>query len=39
MIQGYAVAFKMGATRKDFHRCMAIHPTGSEDFVLMQQAN
>lgn len=35
MIQGFAVAIKMGATKADFDRTMAIHPTGSEEFVTM----
>jgi len=25
----------MGATKKDFDRCVAIHPTASEEFCLM----
>lgn len=36
MIQGFAVAMKMGATKKDFDAVVAIHPTGSEEFVLMR---
>jgi pyruvate/2-oxoglutarate dehydrogenase complex dihydrolipoamide dehydrogenase (E3) component len=24
----------MGATKKDFDRCVAIHPTASEEFVI-----
>ncbi|XP_065183328.1 glutathione reductase, mitochondrial-like [Sycon ciliatum] len=35
MIQGFAVAIKMGATHKDFNDTIAIHPTGSEEIVLM----
>jgi len=35
MIQGFCVAIKMGATRKDFNRTTAIHPTGSEEVVLL----
>lgn len=36
MIQGFAVAIKMGATKKDFDNTVAIHPTGSEEFVTMR---
>lgn len=35
MIQGFAVAMKMGATKADFDNTVAIHPTGSEEFVTM----
>lgn len=35
MIQGFAVAMKMGATRADFNKTVAIHPTGSEEVVLL----
>lgn len=33
MIQGFAVALKMGATRADFEAAVAIHPTEAEEFV------
>jgi len=36
MIQGFGVAMKMGATKKDFDNCVAIHPTSSEEFVTMR---
>ena len=36
MLQGFAVALKMGATKKDFDNTVAIHPTGSEEFVTMR---
>ncbi|MBB1386192.1 glutathione-disulfide reductase [Pseudoalteromonas sp. SG45-5] len=36
MIQGFAVAMKMGATKADFDAVVAIHPTGSEEFVTMK---
>ncbi len=36
MIQGFAVAIKMGATKADFDDTVAIHPTGSEEFVTMR---
>lgn len=35
MLQGFAVAIKMGATRKDFNDTIAIHPTASEEVVLL----
>lgn len=35
MLQGFAVALRMGATRTDFLRTVAIHPTSSEEFVLL----
>lgn len=34
MLQGAAIAIKMGATKKDFDSVVAIHPTGSEELVL-----
>merc|ERR1711967_168776 len=33
MIQGFAVAVRMGATRHDFEASVAIHPTISEELV------
>ncbi|PSB86317.1 glutathione-disulfide reductase [Photobacterium damselae subsp. damselae] len=36
MIQGFGVAMKMGATKTDFDSVVAIHPTGSEEFVTMR---
>lgn len=35
MMQGVSVALNMGATKQDFDNSVAIHPTGSEEFVLM----
>lgn len=35
MLQGFAVALRMGARREDFLRTVAIHPTSSEEFVLL----
>jgi len=35
MLQGFAVAVKMGATKKDFDDTVAIHPTSAEEFVTM----
>ena len=36
MIQGFSVAIKMGAIKADFDNTVAIHPTGSEEFVTMR---
>ncbi|MDO9643488.1 glutathione-disulfide reductase [Glaesserella parasuis] len=36
MMQGFAVAIKMGATKADFDNTVSIHPTGSEEFVTMR---
>lgn len=33
MLQGFAVAVRMGATRADFEASVAIHPTIAEEFV------
>ena len=35
MIQGFAVAMKAGATLEDLHNTVAIHPTASEELVLI----
>jgi glutathione reductase (NADPH) len=34
--QGFGVAVKMGATKKDFDSCVAIHPTSAEEIVTMK---
>ena len=36
MTQGFAVAVKMGATKRDFDDTVAIHPTSAEEFVTMR---
>jgi glutathione reductase (NADPH) len=36
MLQGFAVAIKMGATKKNFDDTVAIHPTSAEEFVTMR---
>jgi glutathione reductase (NADPH) len=36
IIQGFAVAVKMGATKKDFDNTVAIHPTAGEEFVTLR---
>lgn len=37
MLQGFAVAVKMGATKADFDATMAIHPTSAEELVTLKQ--
>ena len=36
MMQGFAVAIRMGATKADFDDTVAIHPTSAEEFVTMR---
>ena len=36
MMQGFAVAVRMGATKKDFDDTVAIHPTSAEELVTMR---
>lgn len=36
LLQGFAVALKMGATKADFDNTVAIHPTSAEEFVTMR---
>ena len=36
MMQGFAVAIKMGATKADFDNTVAIHPTASEELVTLR---
>ena len=35
LLQGFAVALQMGATKSNFDSCIAIHPTAAEEFVTM----
>lgn len=35
MLQGFGVAVKMGALKRDFDNTVAIHPTSAEEFVTM----
>ncbi len=35
MLQGFAVAMTVGATRRDFNRTIAIHPSSSEEIALV----
>jgi glutathione-disulfide reductase len=39
MLQGFAVAVKMGATKADFDNTIALHPTSAEELVTMKLAN
>jgi glutathione reductase (NADPH) len=36
MLQGFAVALRMGATKRDFDDTVAIHPTAAEELVTMR---
>lgn len=36
MLQGFAVALRMGATKQDFDDTIAIHPTSAEELVTMR---
>lgn len=36
IIQGVAIAVKMGATKKDFDATVGIHPSSAEEFVTMR---
>ncbi|WP_423185246.1 glutathione-disulfide reductase [Alishewanella sp. d11] len=36
VLQGFAVAIKMGATKADFDATVALHPTSAEEFVTMR---
>jgi glutathione reductase (NADPH) len=38
MLQGFAVAVRMGATKRDFDDTVAIHPTVAEELVTMRGA-
>jgi glutathione reductase (NADPH) len=37
MLQGFAVAIRMGATKANFDDTVAIHPTSAEELVTMRQ--
>ncbi|KAF9312997.1 Glutathione reductase [Podila horticola] len=39
MLQGFAVALKMGATKADFDSTVALHPTSAEELVTLTKAN
>ncbi len=36
MLQGFAVALRLGATKRDFDDTLAIHPTSAEELVTMR---
>jgi glutathione reductase (NADPH) len=36
MMQGFAVAIRMGATKRDFDDTIAVHPTSAEELVTMR---
>ncbi|MGH7004334.1 MAG: FAD-dependent oxidoreductase, partial [Alphaproteobacteria bacterium] len=36
IVQGFAVAIKMGATKRDFDSTIGIHPTAAEEIVTMR---
>ena len=36
IIQGFAVAIKMGATKEDFDATVGVHPTAAEEFVTLK---
>lgn len=38
IVQSLAVALTAGATKADFDRTIAVHPTAAEEFVLMREA-
>ncbi len=38
MMQGFAVAVRMGATKRDFDDTVAIHPTAAEELVTLRTA-
>ena len=37
IIQGFAIALKCGATKKQFDETVGIHPTSAEEFVTMRE--
>ena len=39
IVQSLAVALTAGATKADFDRTVALHPSAAEEFVLMRQAS
>jgi glutathione reductase (NADPH) len=36
ILQGFGVAIKMGAIKKQFDECVAIHPTSAEELVTLR---
>jgi glutathione reductase (NADPH) len=39
MLQGFAVAIRMGARKQDLDDTVAIHPTSAEELVTMRQVS
>ena len=37
IIQGFAVALRMGATKADFDATIGVHPTSAEEFVSLRE--
>ena len=37
IVQSLAVALTSGASKADFDRTMAVHPTAAEEFVLLRK--
>jgi glutathione reductase (NADPH) len=37
IVQSLAVALTCGATKRDFDRTLAVHPTAAEEFMLMRE--
>jgi len=38
MLQGFAIALKMGATKADLDNTIAIHPVSAEELVTLKEA-
>ena len=38
IIQGVAIAVRLGATKAQFDATLGIHPTAAEEFVTMREA-
>lgn len=39
IVQGLAIAIRMGATKADFDATLGIHPTAAEEFVTLREKN
>jgi glutathione reductase (NADPH) len=37
IVQGFAIAVRLGATKQDFDRTIGIHPTAAEEFVTLRE--
>jgi glutathione reductase (NADPH) len=38
IIQGLAIAIRVGATKADFDATLGVHPTAAEEFVTLRRA-